>query len=147
MTIIISKSSPSDLLEAKNLLNLVDLTTQGIDDQFNNFFLVKERNKIIGLGGLETHEKKGLLRSLAVLPEYRNNNIGKKLLYCLLGFASDLGLDEIFLLTETAENYFKKFNFTAIDRKDTPREIKDTIEFSEACPKSATVMKLGLRKK
>jgi ubiquinone/menaquinone biosynthesis C-methylase UbiE len=55
------------------------------------------------------------------------------------------GLEAIYLLTVAAQTYFERFGFVSIDRDEAPLEIRRTVEFSEACPKTAAVMKLGLR--
>jgi hypothetical protein len=50
----------------------------------------------------------------------------------------------VFLLTETAPAFFARFGFTDIDRARVPETIRQTVEFSSACPASARVMVLDL---
>jgi len=50
----------------------------------------------------------------------------------------------IYLLTTTAEQYFPKFGFERIARSDVPPGVQTSIEFTAACPSSATVMRKRL---
>lgn len=54
--------------------------------------------------------------------------------------ASDEGIEELFLLTTTAEKYFPRFGFSSTSRSAVPTAIKASAEFQGACPDSAVVM-------
>jgi amino-acid N-acetyltransferase len=58
--------------------------------------------------------------------------------------ARDLQVPAIYLLTTTAERYFPKFGFERIQRADIPPAVQTSIEFTSACPSSATVMRKSL---
>jgi len=47
----------------------------------------------------------------------------------------------IYLLTTTAEQFFPRFGFVAVDRQSMPRSIQGSIEFQSACPASAIAMR------
>jgi amino-acid N-acetyltransferase len=53
-------------------------------------------------------------------------------------------LRSLYLLTTTAENYFPSFGFEVANRNDAPEPIRETTEFTTACPASATMMRLDL---
>src|SRR6266567_3236122 len=46
----------------------------------------------------------------------------------------------VYLLTETAGQFFPKFGFTAITRAQVESAVLESPEFTTACPKSAMVM-------
>ena len=50
----------------------------------------------------------------------------------------------LYLLTTTAERYFPKFGFERIERAEVPLSVQTSIEFTSACPSSATVMRKQL---
>ena len=50
-------------------------------------------------------------------------------------------MPSIYLLTTTAERYFPKFGFEPVARADVPATVQTSIEFTSACPSSATVMR------
>ena len=47
------------------------------------------------------------------------------------------GIDQIYLLTETAVSLFSRRNYREISRGDTPPEITSCTLFFDLCPKSA----------
>jgi amino-acid N-acetyltransferase len=58
----------------------------------------------------------------------------------LLERAEKAGVDELYLLTTTAEKYFPKFGFTRTTRSAVPDSLKSSAEFRGACPDTAIVM-------
>ena len=55
------------------------------------------------------------------------------------------GLRSVYLLTTTAGDYFPRFGFQHADRQTAPDAIRQSREFSEACPASAQMLVLHLR--
>ena len=99
---------------------------------------------LVGSGGLEIYGNKALLRSLAVSPEIRGQQLGKQIVSDLLEKAQNLTTSEVYLLTESAFYFFHKLGFEEIKRDVVPAEIRSSTEFSQVCPTSAHVMKLTL---
>ncbi len=120
------------------------LPVDDLPESLDNFLVAMENGKLIGVIGLEVYSAYGLLRSLAVLPEYRNKRVAGKLLKRLESVAKLSGLHTLYLLTETAPNYFKNKGFTQISREQVPTEIQSSSEFSHVCPVSAIVMKKSI---
>jgi amino-acid N-acetyltransferase len=111
-----------------------------------NFIVAKDNDEVTGVAGLEIYGDYGLLRSLAVSPSYRNKGIAKQLLNKIEALAASKSLHEIYLLTETAPEYFSQNGYHQITRADVPAQVKQSSEFSYACPQSAIVMKKTLKK-
>ena len=141
----IRSSKPKDLINVKNLLKRVNLTVEGVEYQFHNFFIAENNNLLLASVGFEIYNKNGLLRSLAVHPDFRNNKIAYYLVFSVIKLAKDHYLDNLYLLTESSKNYFEKFDFTTVKRELTPEDIKKSIEFSKACSETAVIMKLNLK--
>ncbi|MEW5867584.1 MAG: GNAT family N-acetyltransferase, partial [Bacillota bacterium] len=51
----------------------------------------------------------------------------------------------VYLLTTTAEAYFRTFGFEAVPRDEVCPEVRESSEFRGACPQSAVVMRLVCR--
>ncbi|HEY8310016.1 MAG TPA: hypothetical protein VIG47_05635, partial [Gemmatimonadaceae bacterium] len=51
-----------------------------------------------------------------------------------------LHIQALYLLTTTAEGYFPRFGFTRISRETASDGVRNSVEFRDACPASATVM-------
>jgi N-acetylglutamate synthase-like GNAT family acetyltransferase len=98
------------------------------------------RGELAAVAGLEVCCGDALLRSVAVRPEWRARGLGRELVARLVAVARERGIDALYLLTMTAEHYFPRFGFERITRGAVPVEIAATLEFTSACPASATVM-------
>jgi amino-acid N-acetyltransferase len=134
----------SELLQIEQLLRLSGLPYEDCSEHFDNFLIAEVSGRIVATGAFELYGEVSLLRSIAVLNEYKGQNIGSAIYSELKAKALSLGVREIYLLTETAELYFRARNFSEIDRTSVPVVIKQTKQFSSLCPTSATVMRLVL---
>lgn len=99
----------------------------------------------MGSVGFESFGTVALFRSLAVLPNFRGEGLGKKLVRAIAQKAFDQGVVEFFLLTIDAEAYFQAIGFETVLRKNVPSEIRATKSFSTVCPTSALVMHCPLQ--
>jgi amino-acid N-acetyltransferase len=82
-----------------------------------------------------------LLRSVAVAPGLQRKGIGHQLTEAALQLAQHLRVPAVYLLTNTAANFFPKFGFECIARADVPATVQQSIEFTSACCASAVVMR------
>lgn len=122
----------------RNLLPCDDIQLEG-----NYFaFYRTELGSIVGSGGLEFHGHYGLLRSVAVASELRKKGHGEKIVTDLIARARERSVWSIWLLTETAQSFFKNLGFENKSREDAPKEIKYSSEYSTVCPASAELMSL-----
>ena len=106
-----------------------------------DFFLIMSEKKIAGVIGAEIYSPYALLRSLAVADSFKKKGMGTRLTVFLLDYLAVHGINEVFLLTTTADKFFNKMGFETIDRSDAPQQILKTKEFSEICPDSAVCMR------
>ena len=136
----ITKASENDLESVYSLLKLVDLPVEGVDDNFHNFFVTWEGDHLQGCAGVEIYEDIGLIRSIAVHPSFQGRGLGRKLVETIEKFSTERGLNKIYLLTETAKEFFLELKFIVIPRNDADSKVKQSIEFTKLCPDSATCM-------
>ena len=122
------------------LLQSEKLPTEDLPAALNNFFIALDHDNVVGAVGLEKYNNCGLLRSLVVTRDYRNEKIAGKLVKQLEEKAKTSGIDCIYLLTETAPDYFAKKGYEKISREDVPTSLKQSSEFSHVCPQSAIIM-------
>lgn len=140
--ITITPASAADLEPIKALLEASGLPTAGVDDHWKTFIVARDGEKLVGCGGAEAYQVAALLRSIAILPEYRSNGIGRRIVRQLLDRLASRGLREFYLLTTTAEEYFRKRGFKPIDRDEVHPQLLSSREFQDACPTTATCMRL-----
>ncbi|MEM7282164.1 MAG: arsenic resistance N-acetyltransferase ArsN2 [Pseudomonadota bacterium] len=129
------------LSEASKLLGCSHLPTDDLSEILLKHFIgVHQSGQLVALGGLEVLNGAGLLRSVAVHPDFRRSGLATVIVRELESRALSLGLDVLYLLTTDAATYFEKHNFAIVDRSSVPDTVKKTAQFSELCPDSATVM-------
>src|SRR5207244_1603768 len=108
MDVSIAAAKSHDVPLIKQILEQNQLPTAGVDDHLRTFLVARDGERIVGCGGAETYPVAALLRSIAVIPEYRRNGVARKIVRHLIDHLASRGLREFYLLTTTAEEYFKK---------------------------------------
>ena len=111
---------------------------------FEYFLGCGDEENPAGVIGLELHGSEALLRSLAVTADARSSGCGGALIAELEAFAKSKGVNELYLLTETAESYFASRGYRSVARSSVAENIRQTREFSSLCPADAAVMKKSL---
>jgi N-acetylglutamate synthase-like GNAT family acetyltransferase len=99
-----------------------------------------DQQELIASGGLELYDTHALLRSVAVEQQQRGKKLGHKIIQDLIGQAQSLGIAEVYLLTETAEEFFAQRGFNKVSRDHAPADILSSSEFKTVCPVSAACM-------
>ena len=136
----IRPATTRDLGAVESLLTASKLPLDGVKENFTSFVVADDQGEIAGAIGLEEFGSVALLRSAVVSPEYRGTGIGRRLVEQILERAEEDGIEELFLLTTTAEKYFPRFGFERTTRSAVPPALKASAEFQGACPDSAAVM-------
>lgn len=111
-------------------------------DEATELFLLREAktSSVIGTAGLEWYGQNALLRSVSVSTFYRGKGVGKQILFEIEKIAHSRQAKGIYLLTETAKNFFEKNNYLATSRQSIPKEVLASPQFTSTCPSTATAM-------
>jgi amino-acid N-acetyltransferase len=134
-----------DLTQFEALLRLNHLPTEDCVEQAANFCAIYDGDELIAAGGLEPASVRfGLLRSIVVQDRHRGKGLARQMTMHLLQQAKTDGREAVFLLTETATDYFATVGFQSVARDAVPAEITLTRQFSSLCPESASCMCLRL---
>jgi amino-acid N-acetyltransferase len=123
------------LLEAEGL-PVLDLTEAHLE----HFFFVGPDWAPTGLVGLEIHGVDALLRSLVVGQSERSQGLGSALVQHAERHAASQRVQSLYLLTMTAEAFFKRLGYERIQRSRAPPSIQRTREFASLCPASSAFM-------
>ena len=130
------------LAAVKTLLGEAQLPVSDLTEKHLQTFLWRGKHgHLLAVVGLELYAPVGLLRSLAVTANSRNQGIGSALLADGERYARDHGVKELYLLTTTAEKFFAKAGYEKIKRDDAPPAIRKTQEYSALCPASSALMR------
>ena len=130
----------------RKLLERVHLPAESLQTGKTTFYVAEKEGAIVGIAGLEFYGEDALLRSVAVPPELQNRGIGDRITDFMISTARDQNIRRMVLLTETARRFFEKKGFRVVDRSSIDnRALKQSSEFTFACPGSAVCMILDLQ--
>jgi amino-acid N-acetyltransferase len=136
----IRNATTKDLSAVESLLSTSDLPVDGVRENFSTFIIAEAGGAVAGAIGLEKFGSVALLRSAVVSPDNRGSGVGTRLVEHIVQRAEEEGIEELYLLTTTAEKYFPRFGFTLTTRDAVPAAVKASAEFHGACPDTAVVM-------
>ncbi len=143
----IEKAKISDHAAIIILLKNTKLPPDGIEAHLENFLIIRHPEAVagseflVGTVGLEIYGKSALLRSLAVHPDFQGKGLGTRLVNRITEAAKKKDIHRLFLLTDTAEDYFKKKGFAIVPRDQVPEAMKQSIEFTTLCTSSPSMMR------
>jgi amino-acid N-acetyltransferase len=141
MSAAIELARPDDAAAILDLLERSALPTDGWIDHLGATLVARDAGRIVGSAALEIYGDGALLRSVAVDESLRGHGLGVSLTHAALALARARGIRDVFLLTTTAERFFPKFGFVRVSRDAVPPGVRQSIEFTSACPASAVVMR------
>ena len=137
----IASGRSTDLDEVLMLLAASGLGADGVAEHITDFLLAREGRRLIGAAALEDYGVAGLLRSVAVAANRRGWGLGRYLTCALIDHARQRGHTAVYLLTDTADAYFKRLGFRPVDRSAVQPAVLASVQFSgEACSKSVVMM-------
>ena len=137
-------AQPAHYTAVAALLEDTDLTTGDLDSALTGFVVLLDGERVVAAGGLEMlgadTSAGGLIRSVVVDPAFQRRGLGKWIYQRLEQDARDRGLDDLYLLTETAGSYFAPLGYALIARDSAPAELQAAPQFAWLCPANAVVM-------
>jgi amino-acid N-acetyltransferase len=138
----IEPARPGDVEDVLRLVAEGALPLDGLREHLGTTVVARDVDgQIVGSAALELYADGALLRSVAVTPRWRGHGLGYRLTEAAIQLAQRSGAPAIYLLTTTAERFFPRLGFERITRADVPPGVQTSVEFTSACPSSATVMR------
>jgi len=135
-------ATPQDHDAIVAMLEQASLPTDDLVGSTNVRFRVAEIDgRPVGAVGLERYGADGLLRSLVVDPNARNQGVSVALVEDLERGAHRDGVVQLLLLTQTAQALFARLGYEVIARDAAPQSIRSHPQFRALCPSSATCMR------
>ena len=140
MSATIGPARPEEFSKVLVLLEQNLLPSDGLADHRDTLLVARDGEAVVGSAALEVYGDAALLRSVAVDERWRGQGLGQRLTDAALEMARMRGIHEVYLLTETAADFFPRFGFRRVARTDVAAGVQQSIEFTSACPVSALVM-------
>ena len=130
--VTIAHAREDDIDDVVRLLETVSLPSEGVREHFGGFVVARDdAGRLVGCAGLEHHGSIGLLRSVAVAPDWQGRALGYRLTAFALDTAPWDGVGEVVLLTTTARDFFAdKFGFEPADRADYDERLAASPEWN-----------------
>lgn len=123
------------------LLESASLPTSDLtDDHMKDFFYVGPPTAPIGIVGVQFYGLDALLRSLVVTSAHRTQGLGQQLVESAERHAHERGAATVYLLTTTAESFFRARGYVVTPRESAPPAIRSTPEFAGLCPASSAFL-------
>ncbi len=126
------------------LLGRVRLPGDGLEEHQDTVLVARLKGRLVGCAALELYGGSALLRSVAVDADLRGQGLGVDLTRAAVDLARRHGAKRVYLLTETAGDFFPRFGFRSIPRSAAAPEVQRSVEFTTVCPETAEVMLLEL---
>jgi amino-acid N-acetyltransferase len=144
MTIRIGAARNGDLPAVLALLERSGLPPDGLSEHVATTLVARDGDVVVGSAALEVYSRAALLRSAAVDPALRGQGLGQRLTRAALDLARQQGITTVYLLTETAGDFFPRFGFHPTERAAVEVAVQQSVEFTSACPASAQVLVVSL---
>lgn len=112
--------------------SLLPVRISKVVESIRDYFVCEMDDRVVGCARLKIYTRDlGEIRSVAVLPEYRGMDIGRKLVEKCIEEAEELGLNRVFVLTKVPQ-FFGKVGFKEVSKRELPHKVwEDCI----GCPK------------
>lgn len=129
------------LAEVRALLRACELPDADLaESHMADFLAAGAEGELLAVAGFERLGEDSLIRSLAVAPAQRGRGLARALVSAVEAEARAAGVRRLWLLTNTAEEFFAGRGYSLQAREQAPAEITATPEFSSLCPDSAVLM-------
>jgi amino-acid N-acetyltransferase len=140
----VERASPSDVPAVVTLLAAAGLPLEGVAEAFETGLVAREGAEIVGAAAVEPYGRTGLLRSVVVAESRRGTGLGHALVVAAEALALDEGIRELYLLTETAADWFPRLGYEVVDRDEARAAVGESIEFTMVCATTGVPMRRRL---
>ncbi len=138
--VTIVPAKPEEVSAILDLVHTVNLPRDGVEEALEHFWVARQDGQVVGTVGLEVY---GDLRTVTLVGRHPG----------VAGPCSGTGVDDtalsylmsrqfrvVYLLTTTAEQFFRRRDFLVVARTTVPGSVQQSVEFQSACPDTATCM-------
>lgn len=133
-----------DLPAVIKLLTACGLPSSDLnEDSLSLFHVARSAEYLAGVVGLEVVGSRGLLRSLAVMPDFRNHGLACRLVSVVESVSCKKNLTELYLLANdaVAMRFFVRLGYASVMRNRVPPELLALPEFAQLCPQSCPCLR------
>ena len=140
----VERATRSDVPAIEALLAAAGLPLEGVAEAFVTGVVVRDEEVIVGAAAVERYGEAGLLRSVVVAESRRGTGLGRELVAAAETLARDEGIRELYLVTETAADWFPKLGYAVVDREEARAAVGESVEFTMVCATTGVPMRRHL---
>ena len=142
----VERARAADIPAIEGLLASAGLPLDGAAPAFDTGVVVRDEDAIVAAAALEIRGgDAALLRSVVVAADRRGSGLGRTVVEAAEVLARDLAIRELYLLTETAVDWFPRLGYRPVDRAAVPEVVRQSIEFTTLCAETGVAMHRSLR--
>jgi amino-acid N-acetyltransferase len=104
----------------------------------------RDQERVVAAAAVERFGDAGLLRSVVVAPDHRGTGLGGEIARAAEELARRDGARELYLLTETAMDWFPRLGCEGVDRDVAAAAVGASIEFTTVCRDTGVPMRRAL---
>ena len=140
----IERSSAADVDAVEGLLRAANLPLDGAADAFSLGVVARDGDDVIAAAAIERYGEAGLLRSVVVAGDRRGAGVGREIVTAAESLARDAGIHDLYLLTETAVDWFPRLGYEVVERPLAEAAVGASIEFTTVCRDTGVPMRRHL---
>ena len=137
----IERASPADAPAVAALLSGAGLPLEGAVEALAMGVVARDGGAVVAAAAVERYGRSGLLRSVVVAPDRRGTGLGRAVVAAAEALARDEGVRDLYLLTETAIDWFPRLGYGVVERELARAAVGESIEFTTVCATTGVPMR------
>jgi len=144
MRVLIRPAIRSELAGIREFLASQNLPHERFEDRLSHLLVAQSEGMVVGCVGLELLERMGIIRILAVKPDFRQEDIDRQLIEHILDYARLANLEEVYAFTSSLSPYLEELGFKVVDREELPSKIRELPDLKALYPEDALCLRLEI---
>ncbi len=140
----IDRATATDVPGVERLLAAAGLPLEGAAEALSLGVVARDAGEVVAAAAVERYRDAGLLRSVVVAEHRRGMGLGREIVHAAEQLARDEGIRELYLLTETAIDWFPLLGYGVTPRSEAVAAVGESIEFTTVCRDTGVVMRRTL---
>ena len=141
-----TRATPGDVVAVEALLADAGLPLDGAAAAFDLGVVGRDGpdGTVVAAAAIERFGADGLLRSVVVAPGHRGSGAGRDLVAATEALARETGIRDLWLLTETAIDWFPRLGYEVVERTTATAAVGESVEFTTVCRDTGVAMHRSL---
>lgn len=144
LTVRVERATPGDTAAVEALLTDAGLPLDGAAEALSLGVVGRDGDRVVAASAIERYGPSGLLRSVVVAEAARGMGLGRQIVAAAELLARDEGIADLYLLTETAPDWFPRFGYELVERPEAIAAVGESVEFTTVCRDTGVPMRKHL---